>query len=141
MTDLMFRPQGDLVAADPRDEAERTAGMVIYGLYLAAPLSAGVTGLIGMLMASSRRKRAGALSATHFRYQVWSFWSALGAAATGGFWAATGSWATLADRTGGGLVFAGAALATVASVGFVGAAAYGLSRIAARDPIGGDSEG
>lgn len=137
MTDLIQRPS-NLPA--PAEKAERNAALVIYGLYLAAPFSIGITGLVGALMASGRRMRAGGLSRTHFRYQVWSFWAATGAALTGGFWGAVGGIASVSDRTGGDLALAGGALAATAGVGFIASALFGLSRIAGWEPIGHPDE-
>jgi uncharacterized membrane protein len=133
LTDLIQRPPNLPQAAE---KAERNTALVIYGLYLAAPFSVGITGLIGALMASGRRMRAGGLSRTHYRFQVWSFWAATGAAITGGFWGALGSMATVANRTGGDLVLAGGALAATAGVGFIASTLFGLSRIAGWEPIG-----
>ena len=133
MTDLIPRPSH---LPDKAEASERNAALVIYSLYLAAPLSAGITGLIGALMASGRRKRAGPFSATHFKYQVWTFGAAVGATLTGGFWGAVGGIASVSNRTGGDLALAGGALAATAGIGFVAATVFGLTRAAGWDPIG-----
>jgi uncharacterized membrane protein len=133
MTDLIPRPSH---LPDKAEASERNAALVIYSLYLAAPLSAGITGLIGALMASGRRKRAGPFSATHFKFQVWSFGAAAGAMLTGGFWGAVGGIASVSNRTGGDLAIAGGALAATAGIGFVAATVFGLTKAAGWDPIG-----
>ena len=133
MTDLIPRPSH---LPDKAEASERNAALVIYSLYLAAPLSAGITGLIGALMASGRRKRAGPFSATHFKFQVWSFGAAAGAMLTGGFWGAVGGIASVSNQTGGDLALAGGALAATAGVGFIASSLFGLSRIASWEPIG-----
>lgn len=138
MTNLVPRTSvPDRYERDP-EQAERNAGMLIYTLYLVAPLTAGISGLGGLLMAASRSKRGGSRLATHFRYQVWTFGSALGAAMAGGLWAALGGIASLADRTGGGgeLLLAGMSLAALSGVGFMAATLFGLSRLASHEPIG-----
>ena len=136
MTNLVPRSSvPDRFRRDP-EEAERALGLVIYGMYLAAPLTLGVSGLVGSFMAASRARRDNRGLASHFRYQVWSFGAALGAAMAGGLWAALGGLATVADRTGGDLVLAGAGLAVASGVGFLAATLFGMNRLAAREPIG-----
>lgn len=137
LTDLIQRPSN---LPELTEKAERSTALVIYGLYLAAPFSIGITGLIGALMASGRRVRASALSRTHFRFQVWSFWAATGAVVTGGFWGALGGLASVSNRTGGDLALAGGALAAAAGVGFIASTLFGLSRIAGWEPIGDPDE-
>lgn len=136
VTELAPRPM--IPDRQPRDpeETERNTGLVIYGLYLASPLTLGVSGLVGLLMAASKAGRAGGKAASHFRYQVWTFGGALGASLTGGLWATLGGLATLADRTGGDLALAGGALAIGSGLAFLGASAFGLSRLASHEPIG-----
>ena len=136
MTDLIQRPSN--LPDRPRDAAERSernAALTIYGLYLGAPFTAGITGLVGAAMASGRRARSGPLSASHFRYQVWTFGASAGAALTGGFWATVGGIASVSNRTGGDLALAGGALAATAGIGFVAATLFGLTRAAGGEPI------
>ncbi|MDP8915703.1 MAG: hypothetical protein M3M95_00580 [Pseudomonadota bacterium] len=139
MTDLVPRRPSmtDRYEGDP-DEGERATGMMIYGLYLLSPLTVGVSGLGGLLWAASKSKRAVSRLGTHFKYQVWTFGAALGAALTGGLWSALGGIASLGDRTGGGgeLALAGAGLAVLSGVGFMAASIFGLSRLASHEPIG-----
>lgn len=136
MTDLIQRPSQLPDRADRAERSDRRAAQAVYWLYLAAPFSAGITGLVGVLMASGRRARAGATAASHFRFQTWTFGASAGAALTGGLWAALGGMATVADRTGGDLVLAGAALAATSGIGFMGASLFGLGKAASGDPIG-----
>lgn len=133
MTDLIQRPSNP---PDRIERNERNSALTIYGLYLGAPFTAGVTGLVGALMASSRQRRSGPLSASHFRFQVWTFGASAGAALTGGFWATVGSIASVSNRTGGDLALAGGALAASAGIGFVAATLFGLTRAAGGEPIG-----
>lgn len=137
MTDLIQRPSNLPQAAE---KAERATALVIYGLYLAAPFSIGITGLVGALMASGRRMRASALSRTHYRFQVWSFWAATGAAVTGGFWAAVGGVASTSNPDGGPLFWTGAALSATAGISFIASTLFGLSRMASWEPIGDPDE-
>lgn len=134
MTDLIRRPADHLPTREER--GDRNAALTVYWLYLGAPFTAGITGLVGALIASGRRSRAGTLASTHFRHQVWTFGAATGAALTGGFWAAVGGLATVADRTGGDLVLAGAALSATAGIGFVASTIFGLTRVSGGEPIG-----
>ena len=126
---------------DRRERAERHTGYAVYWLYLTSPFSIGVTGLIGLLMAAARKGDATPVNGSHFRFQVWTFWSALLASATGGAWAALGSIASVGGAAGGGeLVLAGAGLAALAGIGFMGASIFGLSRLVSREPVGRLSE-
>jgi uncharacterized membrane protein len=134
MNDLTRRPADHLVTREER--SDRNAALTVYWLYLVAPFTAGITGLIGALIASGRRARSAPLTATHFRHQVWTFGAATGAALTGGFWASVGGIATVADRTGGDLVLAGAALSTTAGIGFLASTIFGLTRASGGEPIG-----
>ncbi len=133
MTDLIQRPSS---LPDSLERSERNAALTIYGLYLGAPLTAGVTGLVGAMMASSKRARSGPLSATHFRYQVWTFGASLGAALTGSFWLLLGGIASGANPEAGVLALTGGALASSAGIGFLGATLFGLTRAAGGEPIG-----
>jgi uncharacterized membrane protein len=134
VTDLIRRPADHLPTREER--GDRNAALTVYWLYLAAPFTVGITGLVGALIASGRRARAGAFGASHFRHQVWTFGAATGASLTGGFWATTGGLATVADRTGGDLVLAGAALAATAGIGFVASTLFGLTRASGGEPVG-----
>ena len=133
MTDLIPRPS---TAPGALERSERNTALTIYGLYLGAPFTAGVTGLVGALMASGKRARSGPLSASHFRFQVWTFGAAAGAALTGGFWATVGGIASTANPAGGPLALAGGALAASAGIGFFAATLFGLTRAAGGEPIG-----
>ena len=126
---------------DRRERAERHTGYAVYWLYLTAPFSVGVTGLIGLLMASGKAAEASPVNGSHFRFQVWSFWSTLLASLIGGGWAAVGGIASVAGAAGGGeLALAGAGLAAVSAISFMGASVFGLSRLVSREPVGRLSE-
>ena len=136
MSDLVPRPETTPPAV--RERADRTAGATVYGLYLVAPLLLGLPAVAGMLMAASRKDRADPVTASHFRFQVWTFWAAVGAGFTGLLWFMLGGVGTLspASSDSGWLAFAGFGLWVAAGLGYVAATIYGLSRLASRSPIG-----
>ena len=121
-----------------RENADRTLGTMVYGLYLAAPLTLGLSAVGGMLLAAKRRERADPVAASHYRFQLWTFWAAVFAAVAGGLWVLLGG----ARATGAGdgdaawLAVAGGVLCLVAGVGYVAANVYGLARLLSRSPIG-----
>ncbi|HEX8569003.1 MAG TPA: hypothetical protein VF699_03645 [Caulobacteraceae bacterium] len=121
-----------------RENADRAAGTLVYGLYLAAPVTFGLTGLAGAVMAARRRDRAGPVAATHFRFQLWTFWGAVLAVAAGALWALLGGAQTTGTGDGDGawLALAGLALCAGAGVGYLAATVYGLSRLLSRSPVG-----
>jgi uncharacterized membrane protein len=120
-----------------RARGERHAGYAVYWLYLLSPFSAGITALVGLLMAADRTREAEPLNASHFRFQVRAFWGGFLGALTGGAWAAIGGTAALLGEGGGlGLAIAGGGLAAVSGVGFVAASVFGLTRLTGGEPIG-----
>lgn len=52
---------------------QATTAKIIYVLYLAA-LIAGITSLIGLVVAYVNKDQAGEVEAAHFRYQIRTFW-------------------------------------------------------------------
>jgi uncharacterized membrane protein len=136
MTELAPRPRDRTAPAvrDP-DQREHAVNLAVYGLYLASPLTLGLSALGGAVIAGTRRKGAGRVSGTHYRWQLWSFWAALGAAAAGGLWFALGGLSSVGG-TGGDLAIAGVALSIAAGVGFLAASVYGLLRASSHAPIG-----
>ena len=135
MSDLATRTARTPAA---REDADRTAGTLVYGLYLAAPLTLGLSGLAGSLVALRRRHEAGPLGSSHFRYQLWTFWSAAFALIAGGLWALLGGVQTTGTGDGDGawLALSGLALCVIAGVGYLGATVYGLARLLSRSPVG-----
>jgi uncharacterized membrane protein len=135
VSDLAHRPP---TLPAQREDADRTVGTLVYAAYLASPLTLGVSALVGALVAAGRRDQAGPVAASHFRFQVWTFWLAAGAVAAGALWFTLGGVHALAANRGDGgwLAIAGAALCGAAAVGYLGASLYGLSRLMARSPVG-----
>ena len=120
-----------------RERGERQAGYAVYWMYLVSPFSLGVTTLIGLLMAASRAPDATPVNASHFRFQVGTFWGSFLGALTGGAWAALGGIASVAGHASGGeLALTGAALAALSGAGFYAASLLGLTRLSAREPMG-----
>lgn len=72
MTDAMPTPPP--MAAPTED---RTLPAVVYGLYLLG-LANGLTILIGLLIAYSSRGGAGPMMASHYTFQIRTFWLAIG---------------------------------------------------------------
>jgi uncharacterized membrane protein len=120
-----------------RERSERHAGYAIYWLFLTAPFSLGVTAVVGLLMAASQAPAAAPLNASHFRFQVGTFWGSFLGALTGGAWATIGGIASVSgDPAGGALALAGAGLAVLSGMGFYAASLFGLTRLSAREPMG-----
>ena len=135
MSELAPRPSALLAE---RENADRTLGALVYGLYLAAPLTLGLSGLLGAVVAAKRRDQAGSVAASHFRFQLWTFGAAAFAVAAGRLWVLLGGAGSMAVGGGDGawLALAGAALSGSAVVGYLAASAWGLSRLLSRLPIG-----
>ena len=110
----------------------------MYGLYLAAPVTFGLSALGGMVLATRRRPQAAPVAATHFRFQMWTFWAAVFALGAGGLWALLGGAQTTGTGDGDGawLALAGLGLCAAAGVGYLAATVYGLSRLLSRSPVG-----
>ena len=126
-----------VVRQERQERSERHAGYAIYWMYLLSPLTAGVSTLVGLLMASARSTDAAPVNASHFRYQVRSFWTAFLTAVTGGAWAAVGGIASVAGNASGGeLALAGGGLAALSGMGFFAASLFGLTRLTSRGAIG-----
>jgi len=125
------------VRRERRERSERHAGYAVYWLYLTAPFSLGITSVIGLLMAASRAPDAEPVNASHFRFQLGTFWGSFLGALTGGAWAAVGGIASVAgDPSGGALALAGGGLAALSGIGFYAASLLGLTRLSAREPMG-----
>ncbi len=135
MSDLVRR--NDTLPAQ-REESERSLGLANYGLMLAAPITLGVTGLVAVMLAGSRKERAGEVAGSHFRFQLWTFGTAFFLACLGGLWFMLGAAGALApERTDAGwLAVAGGALWSVAGIGYLGATVYGMARLIGRSPVG-----
>jgi len=120
-----------------RARGERHAGYAVYWLYLMSPFTVGITALVGLLMAADRIREAEPVNATHFRFQVKTFWGSLLGALTGGAWAAIGGIGAAAGEGGGvDLALAGGGLAALSWMGFFVASLFGLTRLTSREPVG-----
>ena len=58
----------------PAPSEQRTLPAVVYGLYLLAFATAGVSGLIGLIIAYAQRGGASPRAATHYTFQIRTFW-------------------------------------------------------------------
>jgi uncharacterized membrane protein len=121
-----------------RENTDHALGTMVYGLYLAAPLTLGVSGLAGALVAGKRKGEADPVAASHYRYQLWTFGAAAFAIAAGGLWALLGGVGSVGGRGGDDawLALSGLALSGTAGLAYLAATVYGLSRILSRSPIG-----
>lgn len=61
-------------AATPSSSDDRTLAFVVYVLMFAAPFVVGLTGLIGVVIAYVRKPEAPPLEASHYRFQIRTFW-------------------------------------------------------------------
>ncbi|MEH6677346.1 DUF4870 family protein [Phenylobacterium sp.] len=68
-------------AAAPSED--RTMPAVVYGLYLLG-LANGLTILIGLIIAYANRSGAGPIMASHYTFQIRTFWLAIGWFVIGG---------------------------------------------------------
>ena len=72
----------DLTPGAAADTDARTMVLIIYGLYLAGFVTGGLTTLVGVVLAYMGRSTAPAWAATHYEFQIRTFWlTLLGAAA------------------------------------------------------------
>ena len=65
---------GSSGAASPSSSDDRTLCYVVYALMFAAPFVVGLTGLIGVVIAYVRKPEAPPLEASHYRFQIRTFW-------------------------------------------------------------------
>ena len=80
------RDQIDLTPGAAADTDARTMVLIIYGLFLAGLLTAGVTSIVGVVLAYMGRSSAPTWAATHYTYQIRTFWlTILAALALGAF--------------------------------------------------------
>lgn len=64
-------------------ETNTNQAKLIYVLYLAGFITGGVTSLIGLVMAYMARGDADAMLASHYTWQIRTFWIGLGASLVG----------------------------------------------------------
>lgn len=146
---------------DVRNErpAERFIPMAGYALLIASPFFMGITGVIAAVLAYVQRRDATALEASHYRFQLRIFWTAVlvgllviaataaGAAIFAGNMFAAGQavgWDYAAidisewrvDWLVIGLVLAVGLLAVLDLIWLWGASAFGLARLASGRAIG-----
>ena len=80
MTDVSTAPSDpgiNLAAGADADANARLLTGIIYGLYLAAFLTGGLTAIAGVIMAYVVMGSAPAWARTHYRFQIWTFWIGL----------------------------------------------------------------
>ena len=71
----MSDSQGQLPATTASSDT-RTLAIIIYGLYLAAVISAGLAGVVGVIIAYVKRDEArGTIWESHFENQITAFWA------------------------------------------------------------------
>ena len=75
MNDTPSPDNGQVVTSDA-DRPDTTMAMVIYGLYLAG-FVAGITPLVGVVIAYVYRGKGPAWLDEHYRYQIRTFWIGL----------------------------------------------------------------
>ncbi|MDO1558716.1 hypothetical protein Q0812_04665 [Brevundimonas sp. 2R-24] len=75
MTETAFSGRGHASSSDDRNLA-----FIAYGLMFAAPFVFGLTSLIAVVIAYVRKPEADAVNASHFRFQIRSFWISFGLA-------------------------------------------------------------
>ena len=71
----------DLTPGAATDTDARTMVLIIYGLFLAGILTGGLTSIVGVVLAYMGRSSAPAWAATHYEFQIRTFWLTLLAAA------------------------------------------------------------
>ncbi len=77
MSDPTATPLGDPVVP-PRLQDDKTLPIVIYALYIAGAVTGGLTVLIAAILAYISRKDAPEWLASHYEFQIRTFWLALG---------------------------------------------------------------
>ena len=78
MTDPATLDPASDPAVPPRLQDDKTLPGVVYALHIAGGVTGGVTSLIGAVIAYISRKDAPEWLATHYEFQIRTFWLALG---------------------------------------------------------------
>ena len=128
------------------DEVDRNLALLAYGLLFVGVFCAGLSALVAVAIAYSRRKRAAPLVANHYRFQVFVFWvgfvPALLAGICGMVAAILALIGLLTDPSrppvGGILSFAGIALVLAIAAGawLMVTSLFGFIRLASQQTIG-----
>ena len=64
----------DYAPASRSDEVDRNLALLAYGLLFVGVFCAGLSALAALAIAYARRRQAGALVASHHRFQIFIFW-------------------------------------------------------------------
>lgn len=75
MTDPLYRQPNAAYAVAPA--SDKTMVLVVYGLYLAGFLTAGLSTLIGLVMTYALRGEASDIARTHYVFLARTFWKGL----------------------------------------------------------------
>jgi len=78
VTDSPSDPTAIDPAVPPRLQDDKTLPGVIYALHIAGGVTGGLTSLIGAIIAYISRKDAPEWLASHYEFQIRTFWFALG---------------------------------------------------------------
>ena len=74
MTDPLYRNPADIMVGQPSD---KTTVVVVYALYLAGFVTAGLTALIGLVMTYALRGGASEIARSHYVFLARTFWMGL----------------------------------------------------------------
>lgn len=78
MPDSLSDPTAIDPAVPPRLQDDKTLPGVVYALHIAGGVTGGLTSLIGAIIAYISRKDAPEWLASHYEFQIRTFWLALG---------------------------------------------------------------
>jgi uncharacterized membrane protein len=70
-------------AVPPSLQDDKTMALVVYALYMAGLISAGLTGVVGVVLAYVSKDAAPEWLRSHYVFQIRTFWLALGFSAIG----------------------------------------------------------
>ncbi len=76
----MSDPRLDALPPPALASDDKVMPMVVYGLFLAGLITAGLTSLVGVVLAYNHRRTAGERAASHYIFQIRTFWLSLGIA-------------------------------------------------------------
>ncbi len=141
-------------------ETDRNLALLVYGLLFFAPFCAGLSALVGAVIAHSRRRTADSRVRSHHRFQMLVFWIALGLTMIATLLGLGALAAIFGDLVSGGslrlgwtgwgvdnsanaplgdlffhLLIATMTAAALTSLWLMGASAYGFLRLASRRAI------
>ena len=136
----------DYAPASRSDEVDRNLALLAYGLLFVGVFCAGLSALAALAIAYARRRQAGALVASHHRFQIFIFWVGFVPALLSGLCAMAAVislvFGLLSDPAkppvAGILSFAGlgVALAVAAGTWLMATSLFGFIRLASQQSIG-----